>query len=297
MGAPALLQEIVSQVDQLPELPHVALQVNTLLNDPDTDARSLAEIITLDPSLTTKVLRLCNSAQYGFSRKIATISEAVSILGHNELRKIIFAIISHSLLNRSISGYGLEQGALWENAVTCASYARHIAQKVQFADTELAFVGALLRDIGKILLESYLQGSVENLEQVARDAKQSFAEAEETVLGASHTEVGVELAIKWNLPDSLANVIRYHHQPSLLPSNTSQADWTLVCIVHLADAFTMLTGSGLGVDGLMYPLDAEIFKHLPLKAEGHALELLYSELLDLRQDILQFIESLNPTKS
>ncbi len=291
MASPNILEEILSNLNHLPELPAVALQVYRLMEDPQTSARDLAKVIMIDPGLTTKVLRLCNSAEYGIPRKIATISEAVSILGYKEIKRIVFVIISHSFLNRPVRGYALEKGELWDNALTCASYAQHIARKVHFMDGELAFIAALLRDVGKVALESYMVGQSELLEDNARKNKISFAEAEENVLGVSHTEVGSQLASRWNLPDSLVTAIAYHHTPSKMPASLSPQDVKLTCIVHLADVFTMMTGKGVGVDGLMYPLDPKVFEVLPLEPDSMELEVLYAELLKLQEKINEITTS------
>lgn len=282
---PTILDEILSNIDRIPELPAVALQVNRLLDDPDTSAQDLARLIMMDPSLTTKVLRLCNSAEYGFVRKIATITEAVSILGYNELKRMILTIISHGFLDRPVEGYALEKGALWENALTCAIYARYIATKENFKNAELAFIAALLRDIGKIAMENYIRGRNLTLEETVKSQRCSYAEAEERIIGASHTEVGSQLAKQWNLPESLAKVISYHHTPSQIPPNTELDDIKLVCMVHLADTFTMMTGKGIGTDGLMYPLDMGIFEYLRLSPDPGSLESLYADLLSLQGEI------------
>jgi putative nucleotidyltransferase with HDIG domain len=280
-----LLEEILARVDQLPNVPSVALQVNALLADPETDAQVLAEAIMKDPALTAQILKLCNSAEYGFARKIGTIREAVSILGYNVLKRVIFTIISHGFLNRPIEGYALEQGALWENALTCGAYARHIATQVKFKDPELAMVSALLRDIGKIALEGYVQGKQAALEDVAVNQKCSFIEAEVQVLGVSHTLVGARLASRWNLPDTLVHVIVHHHEPSLMPKDANEEDKKLVAIVHMAEVFTMMSGTGVGIDGLMYPLDTGIFEILKISEEQQFLETLYAQLLDLHEEI------------
>lgn len=288
----ALLEKIVEQLEKLPEVPHTALQVNQMLENPDTDAHDLAKVITQDPALTSKVLKLCNSSKYGFSRKIATISEAVSALGYKELKNLIFTVLSHGLLNRPLEGYGLEKGDLWENAVTCGSFARYIAKKVGFKDVELAFIAALLRDIGKIGLQNYLMGNTQNIENNVREGRYPFSQAEDAVLGASHTSVGSSVAQRWNLPESLQQSIAWHHQPSLMPDTLSKSDAQLVCIVHLADVYTMLTGSGLGIDGLLYPLDTGVFSHLNIPQDNVALEQLYAELLDLNEEIHQQMQAM-----
>jgi putative nucleotidyltransferase with HDIG domain len=285
MVSQELIQEIINRMAELPETPSVAFQVSKLLDDPEISAQDLAKVILMDPMLTAQVLKICNSAEYGFSRKIATISEAVSILGYQVLKRVIFTIISHGYLNRTLEGYALEKGALWENSVTCGVYARSIAQRQNFKDPELVFIGALLRDIGKIAIETYVNGRGGEITTMVRDAKCSFVEAEEKVVGVSHTIVGAALADHWKLPDSLVNVVRYHHQPSELPLDSGLQNRQLVAIVHLADALTMMTGTGLGIDGLMYPLDNGVFEVLGLKPDGQTLETLYAALLDLHDEI------------
>jgi putative nucleotidyltransferase with HDIG domain len=296
MPSQEILDEIFSNLESLPEVPIVALQVHRLLDDPETNAHDLSRVIMMDPGLTSKVLKLCNSAEYGFSRKIGTITEAVSILGYKELKRIIFTIISHGFLNRPVEGYALEKGALWDNALACAAYSRHIANKISFKETELAFVAALLRDIGKIAMEGYIQGFGLALESAAREHKYSFVEAEEQVVGVSHTVVGAGLAQRWNLPDALLKTIEFHHKPSDAPADTKPEDMKLICIVHLADIFTMMSGQGVGVDGLMYPLDPIVFKHLGLKPDGPALETLYAELLALGDEITAMAASFDTGK-
>ncbi len=293
MASPEKLQDMMENLEKLSGIPSVALQVNQLLENPDTDAQDLAKIIMLDASLTAQILKICNSAEYGFSRKIGTISEAVSILGYKTLKRVIFTIISHSALNRPVEGYGLEKGALWQNALTCAVYAQHIAENLKFRDSEMVFVAALLRDIGKIAMESYLSGQAQSIEQEAFQQKCAFNEAEEHVLGLSHTEAGSHLATQWNLPSHLINVILYHHHPSKLPPNTSVEDQQVVAMVHLADCFTMMAGEGVGVDGLMYPLDHAVFQFLNLPPDSQQMEALYADLLDLKGKIQAMSQALS----
>jgi putative nucleotidyltransferase with HDIG domain len=279
------IDDMINTMETRHELPLVAIEVNKMLDNPDVEVHELANVIMMDPSLTMKILKLCNSAQYGFSRQIATLSEAVSILGYQTLKRVIFTIISHGCLDRAVLGYALERGDLWENAITCAVYARNIAQRLEFKDPELAFVGALIRDIGKIALEEHIDGKGQDLAETALQQKSSFSDAEETIAGVSHTIVGLHIAQRWKLPDSLCHVIRYHHQPSKLPADISQDDAQLVTIVHLADTYTMMTGSGLGIDGLMYPLDLDALKFINLTPENAVLEPIYCDLLKLKEEI------------
>jgi putative nucleotidyltransferase with HDIG domain len=261
------------------------------MEDPNTSAQRLAELIRLDPNLTGQVLRLCNSAAYGFARKIATVREAIAILGFSTLKSLVYTIISHSTLSRPIQGYALDKGALWHNALTCAVYSKYLAEKRKLVDPELAFTGAVLRDIGKIILGEYVGANYNEIETKAMSEQIDFVEAEERVIGVSHTMVGMKIAEKWNLPEKLVKVIGYHHKPSLLPEETSDADRELVTIIHLADAFTMLIGMGIGSDGMMYFLDLKALENMGIDIQGNDLEIILSDLVDLSPLVKSFSEA------
>lgn len=177
------LQEIVQKVEQLPQLPQVALRVSQLLEERETNAGKLAELIRLDPSFTSQVLRLCNSAAYGFSRRISTVKDAVAILGFSTLKSMVYTILAKVALDRSVAGYSLEEGDLWYNALTCAIYAKHIGQRERLPDPEVAFTGGLLRDIGKIVLGDFVGANYAAIEQMTRTERIDFLTAEERVIG------------------------------------------------------------------------------------------------------------------
>lgn len=286
------LQDVVAKIDILPELPQVAMRVGQKLEDPDVNAQELAEIIRVDPSFTSQVLRLCNSAAYGFSRKIGTVKEAVAVLGFKSLKSMVYTIIAKAALDRPLPGYSLREGDLWYNSLTCAVYAKHIAQKEKLPDPELAFTAGLLRDIGKIVLGEYVGVNYTEIETLSMKERIDFVEAEEQVLGFNHSIVGTRLAEKWNLPISLINVIRHHHKPINLPPNMAPNEAKLITIVHLADTLTRMIGSGVGNDGLMYSLDILALEKAGINIrENNYIELLLSELVDLRPVIKSLAES------
>ncbi|MEB3287659.1 MAG: HDOD domain-containing protein [Vampirovibrionales bacterium] len=292
MQSQVQLIQIINKIDRLPELPQVALKLTQLLDDPDVSAEKLADVIRVDASFTSQVLKLCNSAAYGLSRTISTVKEAVAILGFKVLKSMVYTIIAKITLDKPIDGYSLDKGALWKNALTCAVYAKHIAKRERFADPELAFTAALLRDLGKIVLGEFVGANYAQIEQKAMDEKIDFVQAEEKVLGISHTTVGAKIGEKWNLPAQLISVMKYHHKPVNLPPNLDAQLAKLILIVHLADSFTMLIGSGIGNDGLMYTLDIDALGKAGFKTDEESLELLMSELMEQNRIIKELEESL-----
>lgn len=276
------LDELTLKVDHLPELPQVALRVSRMMEDPNTSAHQLAEVIRLDPNMTGQVLRLCNSAAYGFARKVGTVKEAVALLGFKTLKSLVYTIISHTALNRGLQGYDMEKGALWLNSLTCAVYAKFLAEHKIKVDPELAFTGGLLRDIGKIVIGEYVGANYKEIEALAIREQIDFMEAEAQVIGYSHTEVGTQVAEKWNLPEKLVKVIRYHHKPSLMIGNDpNMLDIKLVTTVHLADALTMIVGTGMGSDGMMYSIDEEALANIGIDLEDGDMEKILAKIVDL----------------
>jgi putative nucleotidyltransferase with HDIG domain len=286
------LAEIVAKVERLPELPQVAMRVSQMLEDPNANAEKLADVIRLDASFTSQVLRLCNSAAYGLSRKITTVKEAVAILGFKALKSMVYTIIAKVALDRPVPGYSLQDGDLWINALTCAVYSKHIAQKERLPDAELAFTCGLLRDIGKIVLGEYVGANYAEIEQITVRERIDFVEAEERVIGFNHSLVGTRVAEKWNLPPILTNVIRHHHKPIKLPPNIAPVDAKLITIVHLADVFTSMIGQGAGSDGLMYSLDMEALSKSGINVMDNYLERTLGELVDLNPVIKSLADSL-----
>ncbi|MBX2861357.1 MAG: HDOD domain-containing protein [Vampirovibrio sp.] len=287
------LQEVIRKIDELPEIPQVALRVMHMMEDPDINAEELGKVIRVDPNMTTQILRLCNSAAYGFSRKISTVKEAIAILGFNTLKSIVYVIVSKLALDHEVEGYQLGKGMLWQNSLTCGVYAKHIAEKKRLVDPELAFTGALLRDIGKTVIGQYVGPSYNDIEKLAQQKHIDFVQAETEVLGINHTLVGMRVAEKWNLPDRITKVIRYHHEPAALAKLplVEPTDLKLVSAVHLSDALTMVIGTGVGSDGLMYSLDTDTLKKVGLEISMATMDSLMEELLPLNRVVDSLIDS------
>ena len=291
--APLTLDELTSKVDNLPPLPSALLKVMHELERENVNADDLAQIIKLDPDLTAQLLKLSNSAYYGLSRQIGTVKEAIAILGLKTLKSLVYAIISHNALDKPVRGYALEKGALWKNALTGAVYARYLAERQRYRDPETVFTAALLRDLGKIVLEAYVGEQYDTIEDVAKNEKIDFRQAEQQVLGFSHSDVGCRIAEKWNLPKRMLHVMRFHHTPTEVPDGYLNDDeQTLVALVHLADGLALMMGAGVGGDGLMYTIEAQALEHISLAYDNETVEQLLGELVALDPVISQLVESL-----
>ena len=256
--APKRLDDLVRQVRDLPSLPTSVTRVMQLTNDPKAGLSDVAQALASDQGLAARVLKLANSAYYGSSRRIGTVSEAVVILGMRTTRNLTLATSCQDMLEREVQGYFLPRGALWRHSLACAAAAQNLAKRANFRGTEEAFVAGLLHDIGKVVMSAYLKAEFAQVLTRVAKGKLTFSDAEREALGFDHAEVGARLLERWNLPAALVTAVRHHHVPSQVPENL------LAALVHVADTICLTLGIGLGVDGMAYALDPNALKMLHL---------------------------------
>ena len=253
------LEALLRQVRDLPPLPAAVLRVLELTDDPNAGAADIARALATDQALAARTLKLANSAFYGASRRVATISEAVVTLGLRTTRNLVMATGCREMLEQNVAGYALPPGALWRHSLACASAAQALAVQARIRATEEAFVAGLLHDIGKVVLNTYLREQFVPVLIRARSGGIPFAQAEQEILGFDHAEAGARLLERWNLPSSLVSAVRYHHAPL-----EAEGPSPLPCLVHVADAVCLTLGIGLGLDGLAYTLEPEALRRLGL---------------------------------
>jgi putative nucleotidyltransferase with HDIG domain len=241
------IETILERARSLPPLPDTAVRLMTVINDPRSKVEDIVTVIKYDQALTGEVLRLCNSAYFGLSRTVTSLSEAMVCLGTIKVLQIVMAVHTTSLLSREQSGYGLARGILWKHSVAAALAASHFGQLFKLPNANLLFTTGLLHDIGKVVLSEYVGEEFQQIVERVTTGGESFCEAEKEVLGLSHDEIGGMIAEQWKLPDVMVRCIRYHHNPDAL-----DVPDPLIDAVYLADVVCMLLGIGIGSDGLWY---------------------------------------------
>lgn len=271
------IEYIVSKVDDMKVLPEIINKIIALTDDPDSTVQDMEKAILKDSVLTTKILRLANSAYYGYARNISTISRAAVLLGFQAIKSLALASTMRTYLTDELKGYSLEKNQLWTQSQTCAIVSRFIAKQIKYPNPEEAYIAGLLRDIGKTILNQHMEKEyAEVLLRIEVD-NLSFLDAEREVLGFNHAEIGEKVAEKWNLPKALVDAIGHHHTPELANINP-----LLVSIIHIADAITMMMGVGLGLDGLAYDLSPMAIETIGL--DELQLEDIISQVTDLVTD-------------
>ena len=257
------LDEIIARVKRLPRLPDTAVRLASVLGDPDSSIEQIVDTIRYDQTVTADVLRLCNSAYFGLSKRVESIDDAVRLLGTAKVLQLVMSAHVQTMLQRPQEGYGLMPGALWEHSVAVALGCREFAQRIAPERVGLSFTLGLLHDIGKVVLNEYVAAEYAEIVRRATDEQLSFVEVEEQVLGFTHAEVGGRLAERWSLPESLIHSVRYHHEPEKSPTPDLLLD-----SVHLADATCLVMGIGSGmVDGLAYRAEPAVLERHGFSAQ------------------------------
>jgi putative nucleotidyltransferase with HDIG domain len=222
------IQEVLKMVSDVPTLPTTVLEVLQLLEYADCSISDLSAVIAKDPPMTAKILKIANSSYYGFRQSIGTINQAVSILGFSALKNALLSMSMFDLFNESFRGLDIQ--GLWTHSIGTAAAAKLLAQKLRYPNAEKAFTVGLLHDIGKIIIAKYCpDGALKSL-QMAKDQKIKLEVAEFHVLGANHADVGAWLLHRWNLPSTISEAVRLHHQPTL-----SRDNFDLTAMAYLAN--------------------------------------------------------------
>lgn len=217
----------------LPTLPPVLNVVNKLLADHNAPLKDVAQALSSDEGLTTRVLRLVNSAYYGLPRRISTVPLAITILGAKAVKNQVVNIAFADLMN-SLGGGRREYALLWSHAIKTAAWAKALAAKFGNADEEEGFTAGLVHDIGKAVSLRLKPGDYGKVVLETTRSGRDLRGVEEQVLGFDHPRIGAYAAEKWKLPQTLVAAIRWHHEPEGV-RDADEIVCKLVEIVHLAD--------------------------------------------------------------
>jgi putative nucleotidyltransferase with HDIG domain len=242
----------VEGINAIPTVPSSLRQISVMLEKPRLTLDELARFVSNDPALTTKVLRMVNSAAYGFPGRISSVSHAIMLLGLNVIRGLLLGISVFELMQKNMGG-------LWEHSCACAVAARCIAQQKKMKEPEEVSVCGLLHDIGKAIVMLQFPVEFEKALNEARDKEQLIYDAEKTFLPASHAEVGYWLAQKWRFPPNLVEAIGLHHRPQLAKQAPLET-----AIVHVADILVRARGVGFSGDGFVPPINRAVWGMLDL---------------------------------
>jgi HD-like signal output (HDOD) protein len=238
------LSDVLEQIKSIEPLPQVAMRVVQLAGDEEVIPRELVAVIQTDAGITAKVLKLCNSAHFGFRREIATLPEAGNLLGVSTLVNLVLT----SCASRYFRSGPSNATNRWRESVSNALAASMIAGLADGVDRSRAYTAGLLMNVGHTVLDRFESEKSAALASAMAEGAGRL-EAEREVVGIDHAQIGARLAERWGLPELLVDTIRHHHDPA-----DAQVDRRMTSVAHLGEMFTSALEMGEGLERLAYEL-------------------------------------------
>lgn len=233
---PPNVRDAVLRIKDLPTLPSVLGKILATAADPDASALDLGQHISADQSLSATLLKLVNSAYYGFYRQISSITQAIVMLGFLEVRNLTLTATAFRTLAKSSSNYDRIQ--LWRHSLATAMIAERINKRLKLG-IEGSFESGLLHDFGKVALDMLYPEDFRLAAEQAHQRAAFIRDIEREHFELDHAEVGGLLGEHWNLPPAVVEAIRYHHQPEA--ADKSPRLTALTCVANF-----ITYGAGLG---------------------------------------------------
>lgn len=230
-------------VAELPPAPAAAVKLLRLTRDDANGSQAIARVIETEPALAVKILRIVNSAYYGFPRRIQSIDRAVTLLGHSVIRQVALHLLVYDGLVRRGGNAGFDRVQFWQHSLLVAILSRLMGERLGHADADALYAAGLLHDLGKIVLEAHGRVRYSDFLAAAPTSGNAIVEDERTFFGVSHDQVGSVLCEEWGLPETVCRIQRLHHQGFAhagLPAPEAQD----VAIVSLANFIAWTQGIG-----------------------------------------------------
>ncbi len=257
------LNTIVKSVEQIATLPDITARVVQAAQDPRNNAFELLKIVTHDPALAAKILKVVNSSFYGLSVQITSLGRAIALLGMNAVKNLAVASSISTMFRGGEICRGLEAGDLWNHSIAVAVCARELARGMKLETAEEAFLVGLLHDVGLLLEHQLYPEQLREICDESRASTYAFRDLEHQRLGFDHAQLGGAVAERWKFPAGIAAAIRHHHAPAQAPIEQRSLAW----LVYAADSVCCQCSGGFNLTGLHQQIDETTMKTIPLTAD------------------------------
>lgn len=255
----AAIAKALQDVSHIATLPEVAVKIIEIVEDPTSTAQDLHKVITNDPALCSRILKVVNSAFYGLPGQIGSINRAIVLLGLNAVKNIAIATSLAKLFRGGDLCPRFSAKTMWVHSVGSAAACKLIVDHAGIGLADEAFLAGLIHDIGFMVeMQSNRNGLIQVFDR--HKPGMNFLQVEEDVFGANHQDFGRGLCEKWKFPKSFGYVTGYHHRPLELASGTR----TLACVVHVADRLALQAKAGFGEDIDNAAMDPSVLDELNL---------------------------------
>lgn len=252
-------EEFSNAIQDLPQFPQNIEKLNKLLDSDDSKISDIANQISNDVALTGELLKTVNSAAFALQTPCSSISDAVKMIGTRGIKNMLYSIGSLNIFAAQTK----KNEDLWKHSYQVAFYSYNLAKNFCKSDNSVvedSFVCGLLHNMGKVIFETNCPEYIDNVKKICKDKITSLDLFEKIISGVNHGEIGAKIAEKWNFPESIINVIRFHHSPG----NAPEAAKTLTTIIYIADLMVHYHNSDIQYS----QIDKNILKQFNITCES-----------------------------
>lgn len=255
----------IQEISHIATLPEVTLKIIELVEDPSSTAQDLHNVISYDPALCSRLLKVVNSAFYGLPGQIGSINRAIVLLGLNAVKNIAIAASLAKLFRGGELTPTFSARLLWDHSTATATAAKMLADRLKLGLPDEAFLGGLIHDIGVMVeMQASRQKLIEILDELDVDSEgvpqKCMLEIEENIFGANHQHFGAGLCEKWKFPQTFKLVTGFHHNPLEAPSGSR----ALPCVIHIADKLAARINAGFRLDQQNLDISPDVLEELKL---------------------------------
>ncbi len=263
-----VLATAIREISHIATLPEITLQIIELVEDPKSSAQQLHKVISQDPALSSRILKVVNSSFYGLPGQIGSIDRAVVLLGLNAVKNIAIAASLAKLYRGGELTPNFSAKHVWQHSNAVAIASKMIADQLKLGLADEAFLAGLMHDIGLMVELQYDRSKlIEVIEGVGLDGggvpAQDLRDVEREHFGADHQAFGMALCEKWKFPNSFVQVTGHHHNPMKLATDAR----TLPCVIYVADRLAAGLEHGYRVDLPDLSVASEVREHLKITNE------------------------------
>ena len=281
-----LKRRAIQKIELLPSIPVVLQKIIATSSDPNTSAQDLQKIILKDQSITGAILKLANSAYYGYTRGIDDIGSAVVVIGFNTAVSVAISVSVFKTLSQKINDDEFNRKEFWKHTISAGEAARILAKEINYEFAGRAHIIGLLHDIGKVVLSFLFTTDFGDAVFEARTVNKELFVCEKQVFGFDHQDAGSWLGERWKLPESILAGIKYHHAIDDCPEQMQ----TEALIGHVANYIAKSAHFGNSGDEQLPHLHPLVESKLNITQE--MLSKVENTLEKKREEIDTFLESI-----
>jgi len=233
-------KRFIQRLEYIPTLPIIFRKIIQTLNDPNSSAKDLKNVIVNDQSISAKVINLANSAYFGFNRRITEITKAIVVIGFKTVKNIVLSISIIDTVKKISDSREFDRTEFWYNSVGTAQTTVNLGNFLNITNKESLFVCGLLHDIGKVMMDYFYPDQYDKVIEKGKESVQDIYKIEEDVFGFDHTEAGFWISQNWEFPEILSYSIRFHHNVKNAPEDYRK----IAAIVAISDFISRSAGFG-----------------------------------------------------